>query len=74
MQKLLFLYNPHAGKGKIKSVLSDIVEQTQNLIFLLMQTMRLLFILQRVEMMLRMLRLKKVVNMILLLHLEEMEH
>lgn len=26
MQKLLFLYNPHAGKGKIKSVLSDIVE------------------------------------------------
>ena len=26
MQKILFLYNPHAGKGKIKEVLSDIIE------------------------------------------------
>ena len=26
MKKLLFLYNPNAGKGKIKSILSDIVE------------------------------------------------
>ncbi len=26
MQKILFLYNPHAGKGKIKEALSDIVE------------------------------------------------
>lgn len=26
MEKILFLYNPHAGKGKIKTVLSDIVE------------------------------------------------
>lgn len=26
MEKILFLYNPHAGKGKIKSVLSDIIE------------------------------------------------
>lgn len=25
-KKLLFIYNPHAGKGKIKSLLSDIIE------------------------------------------------
>lgn len=26
MKKMLFIYNPHAGKGKIKSSLSDIIE------------------------------------------------
>ena len=26
MEKILFLYNPHAGKGKIKLALSDIIE------------------------------------------------
>ena len=26
MEKILFLYNPHAGKGKIKNTLSDIIE------------------------------------------------
>lgn len=26
MQKILFLYNPHAGKGKVREVLSDIIE------------------------------------------------
>jgi YegS/Rv2252/BmrU family lipid kinase len=30
MKRLLFLYNPNAGKGKIKSVLSDIVEMFVN--------------------------------------------